>query len=382
MSAEPIAPTLEIAPEAPEAAPQDLDTPSVAPPPEWRLPISRNGLFALGGLLLLALIPVFCPNKPFPYFVGAYALVYAMIGLSVTVVTGYAGMISLMPYSFTGIGCLMTAVAMSSWGWPFWLAVPFAATCTVPISILAGAISVRLRGLYLAIATLAIASMLGETFFTWNSVKNGNVGWTVLRPSLFTSDGLFYVLCLVFTLFMVWMIEGLRTSRLGRAMLAVKDNEREAQALGINVSKTKLSAFVISGMMAGVGGAFLATLLGAVGGLGNGTFQSPSTDATSIALIVLVVIGGIDRAWGAFFGAIIFVVQTQIFAGAQFFGAFIGIYSALLLITFLLFRPGGLLQVSKEQLEFMKRRPAIGIPIVVGITAVQLGLAWLILRLH
>ena len=101
MSAEPItepisAPALE--PDT-ETIPQ-FDTPTVVPPTEWRFPISRNGLLGLLGLAVIALIPVFWPNKPFPYFVGAYALTYAMIGLSVTVVTGYAGLISLTGFQF------------------------------------------------------------------------------------------------------------------------------------------------------------------------------------------------------------------------------------------------------------------------------------------
>jgi branched-chain amino acid transport system permease protein len=374
MSAEPLAPALET---PTEDVPQ-FDTPTVAPPAEWRLPISRGALLGLGGLGLIALIPI--PFGTFGYYVGAYGVVYAMIGLSVTVVTGYAGLISLMPYSFAGLGAVVTGMAMQSWGWPFWLCIPLAAAATIPISFIAGAISVRLKGLYLAIATITIAAMLGETFFQWSSATNGQDGWSITRPSAFTSDGFFYLLCLLAALFMVWMIEGLRTSRLGRAMLALRDNEREAQALGINVYKTKLAAFIIGGMMAGVGGAFLATLLKSV--VADPVFSDPaSATATSILLITLVVIGGIDRAWGAFFGAIIFVVQTQVFAGAQFFGAFVGIYSALLLITFLMFRPGGLLQVGKEQLALIKNRPAVGIPLVLGITGIQLGLAYVFVKL-
>jgi ABC-type branched-subunit amino acid transport system permease subunit len=376
MSVEPIAPTLEepVTEEIPriEAAP-------VVVPQQRDLPVSRGTLVALGGLGLIALIPI--PFGSFGYYVGAYALVYAMIGLSVTIVTGYAGLISLMPYSFAGVGAVITGMAMQSWGWPFWLSIALAAAATVPLSFIAGAVAVRLKGLYLAIATLTLASMLGETFFMWQKVTNGNTGWTISRPSAFSSDGMFYALCLAGALFMVWMIEGLRTSRLGRAMLAVRDNEREAQALGINVYKTKLSAFVIGGMMAGVGGAFLAALLKSV--VADPVFSDPaSAAATSILLITLVVIGGIDRAWGAFFGAIIFVVQTQVFAGAQFFGAFVGIYSALLLITFLLFRPGGLLQVGKLQLGLIKERPLVGSLMVAGILVLNLGLAYVFVSLH
>src|SRR5207302_7826556 len=133
------------------------------------------------------------------------------------------------------------------------------------------------------------------------------------------------------------------------------------------------ASFVIGGMMAGVGGAFLAVLLQSV--VAAPVFQSPLTDATSILLVTLVVVGGIDRAWGAFFGAIVFVVQSQVFQGAQFFFAFVGIYSALLLITFLLLRPGGLLQIASLQLEEIKRRPLRGSLQVAAILAVNFGIA-------
>src|SRR2546429_9925996 len=113
MSAEPVAPALE--PASTEEVPQ-FETPSVAPPVEWRLPVSRTQLLALAGLGLIALIPI--PFGTYGFYVGAYALVYAMIGLSVTVVTGYAGLISRMPYSFAGIGAVVTGLAMASWGWP------------------------------------------------------------------------------------------------------------------------------------------------------------------------------------------------------------------------------------------------------------------------
>ena len=378
MSAEPVAPVLE--PETSEEVPQ-LRAPRVTPTLEWRFPFSRMQLLGLAGLIAIALIPI--PFGDFGFFVGAYALVYAMIGLSVTVVTGYSGLISLMPYSFAGIGAVITGMAMASWGWPFWLAALFSAFATVPIAVMVGAISVRLKGLYLAIATLTIAAALGETFFTWESVTNGQVGWSIDRPTVgglsFAGDPMFYVLCLGVALLLVWMIEGLRTSKLGRAMRAVRDNEREAQALGINIMQTKLAAFVIGGMLAGVGGAFLAVLLQTV--VAVPVFQSPLTDATSIALLTLVVVGGIDRAWGAFFGAIVFVVQQQVFQGAEFFFAFVGMYSAVLLITFLLFRPGGLLQIAALQIEEIRKHPVRGTLAVLAILTLNVGVAYIFLKL-
>lgn len=350
----------------------------VAPP--TRRGFSRVQLIGFGLLLLTASLPI--PFGDFGFFVGQYALVYAILGMSVVVVTGYAGLISLMPYSFAGVGAMTTGVAMASWGWPFWLAALLSAVATVPIAILVGISSVRLKGLYLAIATLTFSNALGETLFKWDAFTGGQSGWATTRPAIgpvdFNSDIWFYVLCLAVVFLLLFMVEGLRTSRIGRAMLAVRDNELEAQALGINVYKTKLTAFVIGGMIAGLGGAFLAALVQLVTPTG---FQSPIAEATSILLVTLVAIGGMDRAIGAFFGAVSLVVQQQVFQGAEFFYAFVGIYAAAVLILFLMFRPGGLVQVGKIQLELIRHRPVLGIAIVLGIVASNVGLAWLFVSL-
>lgn len=353
-----------------------LDTPSAVP--ERKLPTGR--LIGLGLLLLLALVPI--PFGDFGFFVGQYALVYAILGMSITVVTGYAGLISLMPYTFAGIGAMITGLAVASWGWPYWLAVAVGALATVPVSVLVGVASVRLKGLYLAIATLTFATALGETFFKWQAVTGGNTGWQVDRPRLgpvdFSSDAAFYVLCLLVVLATLWMVEGLRTSRMGRAMLAVRDNELEAQALGINVYKTKIAALTLGGIIAGVGGGLLAALLITAT---PSAYQSPYVEVPTLLLLSLVAIGGLDRPLGAFFGAIVLVVQSQIFQGAEFFFAFIGIYSALLLILFLMFRPGGLVQVGRIQLALIRRRPVLGISVAVAILAVNVGIAWLFVAL-
>ncbi|MGH2812032.1 MAG: branched-chain amino acid ABC transporter permease [Actinomycetota bacterium] len=360
-------------------SPEATETVLEAPPAVRTRRLGLPQLLGLVGLTVLALIPV--PFGDFGFFVGQYALVYAMLGLSVTVVTGYAGLISLMPYSFAGIGAVMAGNVMANWGWPFWLAIPVAALMTMPIAVGVGMVSVRLKGLYLAIATLTISTALGETFFRWDRATGGRTGWTVERPTLgplsFSTDLAFYLLCLAAVLLLVWMIEGLRTSRLGRAMLAVRDNELEAQALGINVYKTKLTAFVLGGLVAGFGGAFLAVLLNVVS---PSAFQSPLSEVTSILLVTLVVIGGIDRAWGAFFGAIILVVNQQVGAGAEFFFPFLGAWVAIGLMFFLLRVPGGVVQGTKIQFELIKRRPLVGIVTSLLIVGINLGLAVLFIK--
>lgn len=355
---------------------RELPKTSTSPSPPRSFVPTKGQMFGLVGLALISALPFL--GAPvwgdFGFFVGQFAAVYALIGLSVVIVTGYGGLISVMQYSFAGIGAITTGVAMASWGWPFWLAVPLAALATVPVAAVVGMISVRLKGLYLAIATLTFANALGETLFKWERVTGGQSGWLVERPTLgpidFGGDVAFYVLCLAVVLLLVWMTEGLRTSRIGRAMLAVKDNELEAQALGINVYKTKLAAFIISGMVAGVGGAFLAGLLTSVTPT---AFQSPIAEATSIVLLSLVVIGGINRSIGAFFGAISLVVTTQVFAGAECFYSFVGIYSACLLIFFLLYRPGGIVEVGQRMGHLFKFKPVLAVTIIFVIIATNVG---------
>ncbi|MGH2711411.1 MAG: branched-chain amino acid ABC transporter permease [Actinomycetota bacterium] len=365
-----------------QAAVESATPPSARDPQPAARPrlFSSKHLVAGAALLLVALLPV--PFGDFGFFLGAFAAVYAMIGLSVVVVTGYAGLISLMPYTFAGIGAMAAGLSVASWGWPFWLAVPFAALATVPVAIVIGMASVRLRGLYLALATLTVANALGETLFRSEAVTGGGAGWTIPRPVLgpidFSSDPAFYVLCLGVMLLLLWMSEGLRTSRLGRAMSAVRTNEVEAHALGINPYKTKLVSLLLGSMMAGVGGAFLASLLVNVTGT---PFRSPVTEFTSLLLVTAVAIGGIDRPLGAFVGALGLVIQTQVFGGAEFFQAFLGIYTGVVLILLLRFNPDGLVGFGRRLLNLIRRRPAFGAMVTGSIVLGNVGLAVLLVKL-
>ena len=332
------------------------------------------------GLAIVVLLPV--PFGDYGFFLGAFAAVYAMIGLSVIVVTGYAGLISLMPYTFAGIGAMTAGLAVTSWGWPFWLAIPLAALATVPVALVVGMASVRLRGLYLALATLTLANALGETLFRSDAVTGGNAGWTIPRPVAgaldFSSDVAFYLLCLGVLIAMLWLAEGLRTSRVGRAMAAVRTNEVEAQALGINPYKTKIVALLIGSMMAGVGGAFLGSLLINVTGT---PFRTPISELTSSLLVTAVAIGGIDRPLGAFVGALALVVQTQVFAGAEFLQEFLGIYTGVILIVLIRLNPDGLVGLARRLRALIKHRPGFGWTVTSGLVFGNVGFFYLIVRL-
>ena len=353
-----------------------------------RLPHISRGRAISGSVLLgLGFVPIIVDaaqpgSEMFWTYIATYIAVWAMLELSIVVITGYAGLISLMPFTFVGIGAFTTGLAVSVWGWPFWLAVPIAALATVPVSIAVGAASVRLRGLYLAIATLAFAQALGETLFKWGPFTGGQSGHQMAAPKLgplnFSSDFAFYLLAMGTALALVWMVHGLKKSRAGRAMLAVRDNEREAQALGMNVMKTKLTALVIGGAIAGVGGSFYLVLLS--GAVAPSGFQSPYVEISSLLLVVWAVVGGIDSAFGAFLGATALIVQQQVFQGAEKLFAYLGVYAAVVLVIFLISRPGGIVQVVKIQAERIRAEPSRHIPITVVLVGFNVFVIWLILH--
>jgi ABC-type branched-subunit amino acid transport system permease subunit len=344
------------------------------------MPRLERRQIALGSIMLgLGCIPFGFGRQG--VFLGAYIAVWAMLELSIVVVSGYAGLISLMPFSYVGIGVFATGVATSLWGWPFWLALPFAALATVPVSIAVGAASIRLKGLYLAIATLTFSNAMGETLFKWDAFTGGQAGHTIERPAFgpidFSGGKGFYVISMLTALALVWMVHGLKRSKAGRAMLAVRDNEREAQALGINATKAKLTALVVGGAIAGVGGAFYAGLLFNVAPSG---FQSPLVEIASLLLVVWAVIGGIDSAFGAFLGATALIVQQQVFAGAEKLFAYIGVYAAVVLVSFLLLRPGGIVQVVKIQSERIRENPVRNVPITAALFGSQIFFIWIIVK--
>lgn len=359
-----------------EPAAADLRPPvGVRPlPAPRRLPaLTGTNLVAAIALALAVAIPLSLGD--FASFVGARIAVTAMIGLSVTVVTGLTGQLSLMPYTFVGIGVFTAAHALTRWGWPFWLAALLAAAASLPLSGLVGLLAVRLRGFYLAIATLTFAAATGATLFAWDTLTGGQRGLTVVRPSLgpiaLTSDRAFYVLTLAIVLAMVWMVLGLQQSRVGRAMTAVRENETEAAALGINVTKTKLVAFLLSGMIAAVGGVFHAMLLQQVT---RTSYQTPFVEALSVTLIILVVVGGMRSPWGPFIGAGIIYIQQEVLRTALVLQYLLMALSAALFVWILLNAPGGLVQIIRHEAAQVRADPRRHGPRVAIVVLAQVAL--------
>jgi branched-chain amino acid transport system permease protein len=219
-------------------------------------PLART-LIALG---LLILVPVVLPN--YWIFLATSILISSIITLSLGLVTGMAGMVSLCQLAFAGIGGWVVAYFnANSIPVPFVLQVLLGAFAAVPVGLLIGLPALRVRGVNLAVVTFGFAAVVDLIFVIVN-FPGGVIGKPVLRPEFLSSDKNYYWFCLfVFTLVMLG-VNWLYRQRLGSSWLAVKYSERATAALGLDVPSTKLSAFAISAFVAGLSGGLMAGQLG------------------------------------------------------------------------------------------------------------------------
>jgi branched-chain amino acid transport system permease protein len=239
---------------------------------------------------------------------ASFAAIVAMVLLSLVVLTGWAGQVSLGQFAFVAIGALVGGALTSRAGISFWLALPIAAIITTAIAILLGLPALRIRGLFLGVVTLAFASavsvlLFDQRYFGWLQPSN------IKRPTLllvdFEDERSMYYLCLAFLVLTVLLISVLRRSRPGRVMIALRENENDLQAFGINVVRTKLAAFALSGFICGVAGVLFAHHQRAVG-------QTAFAPQQSIDVFVFAIIGGVSSVSGALLGST-FQTLVQIF---------------------------------------------------------------------
>lgn len=315
------------------------------PQPMLRLPEIRWGLWGMrAALLALAVgLPFLVPTNDTYLFAGI--VIYAIVGLSLLVLTGWAGQISLGQFGLAGFGGATTALLFGLHGWNFVPATLMGVLVGALAALVIGLPALRISGPFLAVTTLAFgmsvsAYILTPQYLPWF------VASTIRRPTVFGhawfgSDRGIYFLCLFFFVAVLVGVRSLRRSRIGRAMIATRDNEPAARAAGLDTSRVKLTAFLVSGAIAGLAGSlFVAYQLGV-----NAQSYSPDIN---IALFSMVVIGGLGSLPGVVIGAI-YVWGTQYFltGGWSFVASGGGI---LLLLMFLPEGLGGLLYRLRDGL--------------------------------
>jgi len=262
------------------------------------------------GLLLVSMIVA--PTVLDDFYLGelSVVLVWAVAAIGLMLLVGYTGLVSLGHAAFLGIGAYTEAYLLGQ-GVPFLISFPLAGLVTAMAGVAIGVPTLRMTGLYLAIATLAFATIVEKVFSNWNSVTGGFDGLPVEYPSLFgyelAESWHFYYLCLCVLVAVIWFSTNLLRSPTGRAMVAIRDSEISAQSMGVNLAKYKTIAFAIS-----------AGITGLAGGLFAHYVQHLAPDAfsilLSIQLLLAVIVGGVGSIHGAIYGAIFIGILPQAIA--------------------------------------------------------------------
>ncbi|HEX3794096.1 MAG TPA: ABC transporter permease [Acidimicrobiales bacterium] len=278
--------------------------------PAWtktKLHLDPRLSLGLSGFVLALFVPLVVPG-PRLFDVTA-VFMYGLIALTLVVLTGWAGQISLAQFSFVGVGAFTAGHLSGAHGQHFLFAVLIGMLLSAPLGIVVGLVSLRLSGLYLALATLAFALIMDDIVFNRSDVSGGLTGITVPRPQIFGLSfsgraALYELILIVFGLFAIGAY-ALRQGPIGRRLFIVRDSPLAASTLGVNLTVTKIVVFVICGMVASVGGAFYGALQQAITPL---DFMW----STSLTLLLLVVLGGRSVISGALIAGGTYAVQLII----------------------------------------------------------------------
>jgi ABC-type branched-subunit amino acid transport system permease subunit len=266
--------------------------------------LNRQAALGAGGLVMAALVPLAVPGPRLIEVTAA--LIYALIALTLVVLTGWAGQISLCQFSFVGVGAFTAGHLSGDHGQHFLFAVLIGMLLAAPLGIIVGLVSLRLSGLYLALATLAFALIMDNVVFNRPDVSGGLTGITVPRPHLFglsfTGRASLYELVLVVFGVAAIVAFALRSGPVGRRLHILRDSPLAASTLGVNLTTTKLVVFVLCGMVAAVGGAFY-------GALQQSITPIDFMWSTSLTLLLLVVLGGRSVISGALIAGAVYAVQ-------------------------------------------------------------------------
>ncbi|MBI5261842.1 MAG: branched-chain amino acid ABC transporter permease [Bradyrhizobium sp.] len=304
---------------------------------------------ALFALLLIAL----------PWLIGprllailTVMLISAVVAVGLQINTGYAGQINLGQAAFMGVGAYVAGALAAGWALPFWLTIPLGGLAAAAFGFAFGLSAVRIKGFYLALTTIAAQSLFHFSILNlpW---FGGSNGVTLAPASLFgfelSSDRSLYYLCLTLTTVMVCGAFGIVRGRHGRAFIAVRDDDVAAGMMGINVVRTKATAFLIGAFYAGIGGAMWAYFVRFVA-------VDQFTLFHSIWFIAMVIVGGMGSITGALIGVFIIKAMQETFVtlgpslvsyipslGGDIVYSVMNVFLGGVIAAFLIFEPRGLM---------------------------------------
>ncbi len=286
------------------------------------------------------------------FYIGfaSRVLIYAMAAASLNLVLGYGGMVSFGHAAFFGAGAYIVGILAAEGVTSAWIAWPAAVAVATLAALLIGSLSLRTRGVYFIMITLAFAQMI---YYVFVSLKDygGDDGLNLAGRSTIglgldlSGDLTWYYLVLALLALVLYLLYRLLASRFGRVIVAIRENETRAAAIGYPVYAYKLACFVLSGAIAGLAGALIAN---------QTSYVSPGllNWIQSGTLMIMVIVGGVGRFWGGPLGAAALLALEETLSGAEFLGDFALHYQLIVgavLLAIVLFAPQGIAGVFSRR---------------------------------
>ena len=303
----------------------------------------------------------------FPFLFSSYqtnvmttALIYVMLGLGLNIVVGLAGLLDLGYVAFYAVGAYSYALLNHHFGLGFWAALPVGALLGALFGILLGFPVLRLRGDYLAIVTLGFGEIIRLILENWNAFSFGPSGISnIPRPGFFgialslsQATIYLYYLMIVLCLFTIFVVKRLRDSRIGRAWIALREDEVACEAMGIDKTKTKLTAFALGATWAGMVGVIFAA---------KTTFINPAsfTFMESAMILSIVVLGGMGSIVGVILGAFLLILTPEYLRA---FSNYRMLLFGTTMVLMMVFRPQGIVTNIRRVYRFRMKRTEEGAP--------------------
>ena len=275
--------------------------------------------------------------------------IYALLAMGLNVVVGSAGLLNLGYAAFFAIGAYTYALLNLNAGWNFWMSLPAAGVVSMLFGLLIGAPSIRVRGDYLAITTLGFGEIVRIAFNNLDRFTGGPNGLLgIARPVFFgyhfsVSPTPYFYLMLALVAATAFLLFRLCDSKIGRALVAIREDELAAACMGVPVLRIKLTAFGLSSFIAGIAGACFAS---------KQTIITPDSFdfVLSVLLLSMVVLGGMGNIWGVMLGALALGVLPELLRS---FAAYRMLIFGVLMILMMIFRPQGILggQLIRRELK-------------------------------